>query len=56
MYGNVAEWALTFNGSEAVLKGGSWHDRTGAAARAARRAYKTFQPVFDVGFRVLVEK
>jgi len=65
MHGNVAEWALTsyaVNGDKPestddtmrkVVRGGSWYDLPERACSAARRAYYPWQPVFDVGFRVV---
>jgi formylglycine-generating enzyme required for sulfatase activity len=69
MHGNVAEWTRTSyvpcagnaaedgGGEEAnmrkVVRGGSWYDLPERARSAARRAYHPWQPVFDVGFRVV---
>jgi formylglycine-generating enzyme required for sulfatase activity len=72
MHGNVAEWTRTTyrpypykdsdgrnNGSakaRKVARGGSFHDRPERSRSAFRRAYRPWQPVFNVGFRVVVEK
>ena len=69
MHGNVAEWTLSGyqpyprggekNSESAdaytrkVVRGGSWYDLPKRARSAARRAYHPWQPVFDVGFRVV---
>ena len=61
MHGNAAEWTLTScdayaDGSGAtrkVVRGGSWYDLPERAHAAARRAYHSWQPVYDVGFRVV---
>ncbi len=71
MHGNVAEWTRskqaaypyrdddgrnTFSGDEKrVVRGGSWYDRPKYATASFRRAYRPYQPVFNVGFRVAVE-
>ncbi len=61
MYGNVAEWTRseldTADGEkEMIVKGGSWHDRPYRCTTDFRIAYPPYQPVFDVGFRVVVEE
>ena len=69
MHGNVAEWTLsTFKPypyraddgrNEATLKGlkvargGSWRDRAQRGRAAYRLGYSSWQPVFNVGFRVI---
>jgi formylglycine-generating enzyme required for sulfatase activity len=69
MHGNVAEWTGTSYrpypyreddgrndlslGESKVVRGGSWNDRPAAARSAARLAYRAYQPVFNVGFRVV---
>ena len=71
MHGNVAEWTRTTyrpypylgnDGREApatpgakVVRGGSWRDRPERARSAFRLAYEPWQPVFNVGFRIVVE-
>jgi formylglycine-generating enzyme required for sulfatase activity len=71
MHGNVAEWTLSAHrpypyreddgrndpasGEPRVVRGGSWSDRPKDARASARRAYRPYQPVFDVGFRVVCE-
>lgn len=70
MHGNVAEWTLSLyrsypyigndgrNAQDApgrrVARGGSWSDRPKRARAAFRLAYESWQPVFNVGFRVVV--
>lgn len=71
MHGNAAEWTLSSyrqypynqrDGHEAkklteekVVRGGSFYDRPHRARSAFRLAYPTWQPVFNVGFRVACE-
>ena len=38
-----------------IVRGGSWNDRPALATASFRRAYREWQPVHDVGFRVLME-
>ena len=69
MHGNVAEWTrsdyrpypyLDDDGrnnlslsTRKVARGGSWRDRTSRCGSAFRLAYETWQPVANVGFRVI---
>ncbi|MBM4001566.1 MAG: hypothetical protein FJ297_18870 [Planctomycetes bacterium] len=68
MHGNVAEWTRdawsaypgasndggpTFDAARKVVRGGSWYDRPQHARSAFRAGYQAYQPVFDVGFRVV---
>jgi formylglycine-generating enzyme required for sulfatase activity len=59
MHGNVSEWTLSDYGKCAsghdrkVVRGGSWRDRPIKARASWRWGYYEFQPVFDVGFRVV---
>ena len=66
MLGNVAEWTSSNydfdkvglaanNGSLKVAKGGSWRDRPFYATAATREGYMSYQKVFNVGFRLVVE-
>ncbi|MCC6863102.1 MAG: SUMF1/EgtB/PvdO family nonheme iron enzyme [Bryobacterales bacterium] len=68
MHGNVAEWTLsTFKPypydnrdglnepGPKVVRGGSWRDHPRRATSAHRIAYEPYQPVWDVGFRVVME-
>ena len=71
MHGNVAEWTRSDyrpypymesdgrnNGSTSerkVVRGGSWRDRPSLARAAFRLDYRPYQPVFNVGFRVVCE-
>jgi formylglycine-generating enzyme required for sulfatase activity len=70
MHGNVAEWTRTTyrpypyrdtgdrsDGSaetRKVARGGSFHSRPKRSRSAFRQAYWPWQPVFDVGFRVVM--
>ncbi|MDD3470651.1 MAG: SUMF1/EgtB/PvdO family nonheme iron enzyme [Thermoguttaceae bacterium] len=60
MVGNVAEWmgdtpdAVETVGKK-IVRGGSWADLPERAAPKNYRAYLPYQPVFDVGFRVMCE-
>ena len=71
MHGNVAEWCLSnyrsypYNPQDGrddpnvfgpkVVRGGSWNDVARDATSSARWRYQPHQPVFNVGFRVVVE-
>ena len=72
MHGNVCEWTQSkyapypyaaddgrnAPGGDArrVGRGGSWYSRPKLATATFRRAYRPYAPVYDVGFRILVEK
>ena len=59
MHGNVSEWTLSDYGKcgsvydRKVVRGVSWRDRSKKARVSRRWGYYEFQPVFDVGFRVV---
>ena len=67
MHGNVAEWTRsdyvsypynekTKETSEyKVARGGSFFDRPKYATAHTRKAYYPYQPVFNVGFRMIIE-
>jgi len=66
MHGNVAEWTRSEYRSYAdgkplgdagrmVVRGGSWSDRPHRCTSAFRWAYHTWQPVYNVGIRVVAE-
>ncbi len=71
MHGNVAEWTrsdykpypyvdndgrnATKGGVLKAVRGGSWRDRPFRCTSAWRLGYYTYQPVWDVGFRVILE-
>jgi formylglycine-generating enzyme required for sulfatase activity len=71
MHGNVAEWCRTsdrpypygdadgrndLNGAEPkVIRGGSWNDTLQNATSATRWRYDAHKPVYNVGFRVVIE-
>jgi formylglycine-generating enzyme required for sulfatase activity len=55
--GNVWEWtAETAADGRAVARGGSWYSRPEHALFDARILYPPWQPVYDVGFRVVMEQ
>jgi hypothetical protein len=57
MQGNVWEWtAETTADKRAVARGGSWYSPPEKALFDARVPYPEWQPVYDVGFRVLIEE
>ena len=72
MHGNVWEWTASkyvpypyaaADGRNArtgdekrVVRGGSWYSRPKLATVSFRRAYRPYAPVYDVGFRVVVEE
>jgi formylglycine-generating enzyme required for sulfatase activity len=69
MHGNVCEWTRTSyvsypyreddgrndlnDAEDKVVRGGSWYDRPRRARSAFRLAYRSYQRVFNVGFRVV---
>jgi formylglycine-generating enzyme required for sulfatase activity len=69
MHGNVAEWTRTnyrpypYDASDGretdapsgakVVRGGSWRDRPKHCRSAFRRQYRSWQGVYNVGFRVV---
>jgi formylglycine-generating enzyme required for sulfatase activity/mono/diheme cytochrome c family protein len=71
MHGNVAEWTRTayraypYRGDDGrddpeaagrkVVRGGSWRDRPYRSTSSYRLSYLPFQPVYNVGFRVVCE-
>ena len=57
MHGNVSEWVATAPvdlPNHRIVKGGSWYDPPHRARAAFKQVYLAEQPVFDVGFRVIV--
>ena len=71
MHGNVAEWCRSIyrpypydprDGRDdpsapgmKVVRGGSWNDTLKFATSASRWRYQPYKPVYNVGFRVVVE-
>jgi len=71
MHGNVAEWTCSAfrpypyseddgrnnlaDTEDKVVRGGSWRDRPMRCSSAFRLAYRPYQAVFNVGFRVIME-
>jgi len=66
MHGNAAEWTRSEYRSYAdgspigepgrkVVRGGSWYDRPHRCRSGFRWAYPAWQPVYNVGFRVISE-
>lgn len=72
MHGNVAEWTRSAyrpypyreddgrnddsTPEDRVVRGGSWRDKPVAARSASRLPYRPYQPVYNVGFRVVCEE
>ena len=72
MHGNVAEWTRSLyrpypydaadgrNAIDApgkrVARGGSWRDRPERSTSSFRLPYESYQRVFNVGFRVILEE
>ncbi len=54
MHGNASEWTRSGDGKKIVC-GGSWYDVPARSRIGFRRHYLPEQPVFDVGFRIVVE-
>jgi formylglycine-generating enzyme required for sulfatase activity len=70
--GNVSEWTRSsyrsypYNdrdgrndgdvGEKKVARGGSWNDRPRTAGSSVRFAFESYQKVYNVGFRVIVER
>ncbi|MBT7171472.1 MAG: SUMF1/EgtB/PvdO family nonheme iron enzyme, partial [Phycisphaerales bacterium] len=72
MIGNVAEWtrssykAYPYKADDGrndlnpadhkVMRGGSWRDRPKWGRSGVRRDYRSYQPVYNGGFRIIVEE
>ena len=67
MHGNVGEWTRSDyvsypykeNSKETseykVVRGGSWVERPKYSTAHSRKAFYPWQPIFNVGFRVIIE-
>jgi len=55
MHGNAAEWTLTDDGPNKVVRGGSFFDAPKRCTSTWRISYPPWQRVFNVGFRVACE-
>jgi formylglycine-generating enzyme required for sulfatase activity len=72
MHGNVAEWTRSeyrpypyveddgrnqlAGNARRVVRGGSWRDRPLRATSSYRLDYRPYHPVFNVGFRVILQE
>ncbi len=71
MHGNVGEWTRSAErpypyaedgrnepaaSGRRVVRGGSWYDRPQRCTSSFRLAYEPYAPVFNVGFRVILEE
>ena len=57
MAGNVWEWTNSdFTPERKAVRGGSWADRPVHATSSSRLGYRVWQPVYNVGFRVICEE
>ena len=58
MHGNVAEWTCSEDSQTGrkMVCGGSWFDPPERCRSSFRQRYHAEQPVFDVGFRVIIEE
>ncbi len=55
MHGNVAEWTSSGNEKARVVRGGSFIERPKYSTSHSRKEYFPHQPVFNVGFRLIIE-
>ncbi len=57
MFGNVAEWVAAFDVSDVSVSavGGSFNSRPQAARFGTAKQYPSDQPVYDVGFRIILK-
>ena len=56
MHGNAAEWTLTEEEGEQILKGGSYLDRPARCGKSARYRYPPWQQVHNAGFRIVMHE
>lgn len=55
--GNVAEWTQTdYATDKKSVRGGSWYDRPKHASATTRWGYYSWQKVYNVGFRVVMDE
>ncbi len=55
MHGNVAEWTRSGDDKARVVRGGSFIERPIRSTAHSRKEYYPHQPVFNVGFRLIIE-
>lgn len=60
LHGNAWEWTRTESSADSfgggrMVRGGSWYDRPQRCTSDSRLAYPSWQRVFNVGFRIIVE-
>jgi len=55
MHGNAAEWTLSDDGPNKVVRGGSFFDAPKHCTSESRLSYPSWQRVFNVGFRIICE-
>lgn len=57
MHGNAAEWTLSEYGKDRkAVRGGSFFDRPARSTSSFRLGYRSWQRVFNVGFRVVINE
>ena len=57
MSGNVWEWTSDdFSPERKAVRGGSWSDRPLHSTSTSRLGYRPWQPVYNVGFRIICEE
>ena len=56
MHGNAAEWTLTEESGERVVKGGSYLDRPSRCRVSNRYCFPPWQKVYNTGFRIVINE